>query len=116
MMGQDEAALLRPWQEKCGEVEPADLSGNLIVQLGLATDDLNGHRYECITGRMSVGRYIVAQCYATAVILVGWWPWNVLLILPALPSRYYNPLHFLAFVSPELSVRSEVFSGRGGSL
>ena len=33
-MGDDEAALLRLWREKRGEVEPEDLSGNLIVQLG----------------------------------------------------------------------------------
>ena len=35
IMGDDEAALLRLWREKRGEVEPEDLSGNLIVQLGL---------------------------------------------------------------------------------
>ena len=33
-MGDDEAALLRLWQEKRGEIEPEDLSRNLIVQLG----------------------------------------------------------------------------------
>ena len=33
-MGDDEAALLRLWREKRGEVEPEDLSANLIVQLG----------------------------------------------------------------------------------
>jgi predicted phage-related endonuclease len=34
IMGNDEAALMRLWKEKRGEVEPEDLSGNLIVQLG----------------------------------------------------------------------------------
>ena len=34
IMGDDEEALLRLWREKRGEVEPEDLSGNLIVQLG----------------------------------------------------------------------------------
>ena len=34
-MGEDEAALLRLWREKRGEVEPEDLSGNLVVQLGV---------------------------------------------------------------------------------
>ena len=34
IMGDDENALLRLWREKRGEVEPKDLSGNLIVQLG----------------------------------------------------------------------------------
>jgi predicted phage-related endonuclease len=45
-MGSDEAALVRLWHEKRGEVEPEDLSGNLIVQLGLATEALNRHWYE----------------------------------------------------------------------
>src|SRR5580704_7363963 len=41
IMGQDEKALMRLWQEKRGEVGPEDLSTNLIVQLGLVTEDLN---------------------------------------------------------------------------
>ena len=36
IMGDDEAALLRLWREKRGEVEPEDRSGDLIVQLGLS--------------------------------------------------------------------------------
>jgi predicted phage-related endonuclease len=36
ILGDDEAALLRLWQEKRGEIEPEDLSGNLVVQLGVA--------------------------------------------------------------------------------
>ena len=40
-MGKDEGALLRLWREKRGEAEPEDLSGNLIVQLGVATEELN---------------------------------------------------------------------------
>jgi predicted phage-related endonuclease len=51
IMGEDEAALLRLWKEKRGEVEPRDLSGNLIVQLGLATEALNRRWYEVSTGR-----------------------------------------------------------------
>jgi predicted phage-related endonuclease len=46
IMGDDEAALMRLWQEKRGEVEPEDLSGNLIVQLGVATEELNRRWYE----------------------------------------------------------------------
>jgi predicted phage-related endonuclease len=49
IMGDDEGALLRLWQEKRGEIEPEDLSGNLIVQLGLATEDLNRRWYEANT-------------------------------------------------------------------
>ena len=41
IMGIDEAALLRLWREKRGEVEPEDLSANLVVQLGSVTEDLN---------------------------------------------------------------------------
>ena len=51
IMGQDEKALIRLWQEKRGEVGPKDLSGELIVQLGLATEDLNRQWYERNTGR-----------------------------------------------------------------
>ncbi len=52
IMGSDEAALLRLWREKRGEVEPEDLSGNLIVQLGLATEKLNRRWYQANTGRV----------------------------------------------------------------
>jgi predicted phage-related endonuclease len=51
IMGSDEAALVRLWREKRGEVEQEDLSGNLIVQLGLVTEALNRHWYERNTGQ-----------------------------------------------------------------
>ena len=54
IMGADEVALVRLWQEKRGEVEPQDLSGNLIVQLGVVTEDLNRHWYEANTGQVIV--------------------------------------------------------------
>jgi len=51
IMGNDEMALLRLWREKRGEVEPEDLSGNLIVQLGVVTEALNRHWYKRNTQR-----------------------------------------------------------------
>jgi putative phage-type endonuclease len=51
IMGHDEAALIRLWREKRGEVGPEDLSGNLTVQLGKVTEDLNRSWYERNTGR-----------------------------------------------------------------
>ena len=51
IMGADEAALVRLWREKRGEAEREDLSGNLIVQLGSATEELNRSWYERNTGR-----------------------------------------------------------------
>ncbi len=51
IMGTDAAALERLWREKRGEVEPEDLSGNLIVQLGLATEPLNRQWFERNTGQ-----------------------------------------------------------------
>src|SRR6266568_5378077 len=51
IMGSDEAALVRLWREKRGEAQPQDLSGNLIVQLGRATEELNRSWYERNTGR-----------------------------------------------------------------
>jgi len=49
IMGGDEAALLRLWCEKRGEADPEDLSSNLIVQLGRATEHLNRQWYERTT-------------------------------------------------------------------
>jgi putative phage-type endonuclease len=51
IMGSDEAALVQLWREKRGEAEPEDLSANLIVQLGRATEELNRSWYERNTGR-----------------------------------------------------------------
>src|SRR4051794_6571669 len=51
ILGNDEAALVRLWREKRGEVEPEDLAGNLIVQLGSVTEDLNRRWYEINTGQ-----------------------------------------------------------------
>ena len=51
IMGSDEAALIRLWREKRGEAEPEDLSGNLLVQLGAATEDLNRAWFERNSGR-----------------------------------------------------------------
>jgi predicted phage-related endonuclease len=52
IMGDDEAALLQLWRQKRGEVQPENLSGNLIVQLGVVTEDLNRHWYEANTGQV----------------------------------------------------------------
>jgi hypothetical protein len=52
IMGDDEAALLRLWREKRGEVEPEDLSGNLLVQLGLVTEGLNRRWYQANSGQV----------------------------------------------------------------
>jgi predicted phage-related endonuclease len=52
IMGSDEQALIRLWREKRGEVEPEDLSGNLVVQLGLATEELNRRWYEANTAQV----------------------------------------------------------------
>jgi predicted phage-related endonuclease len=52
IMGDDESALVRLWREKRGEAEPEDLSGNLIVQLGVATEGLNRRWYEVNSGQV----------------------------------------------------------------
>src|ERR1044071_3799604 len=52
IMGDDEPALLRLWREKRGEIEPEDLSGNLVVQLGTVTEELNRHWYERNAGQV----------------------------------------------------------------
>ncbi|MBM0206965.1 YqaJ viral recombinase family protein [Micromonospora sp. STR1s_5] len=50
IIGKEEGALIRLWQEKRGEIEPQDLSANLLVQFGSATEDLNRHWFERETG------------------------------------------------------------------
>jgi predicted phage-related endonuclease len=52
IMGNDEAALLRLWREKRGEIEPEDLSCNLVVQLGVATEELNRRWYQASSGQV----------------------------------------------------------------
>lgn len=52
IMGNDEGALLHLWREKRGEIEPGDLSGNLIVQLGNVTEELNRLWYQRNTGQV----------------------------------------------------------------
>jgi predicted phage-related endonuclease len=51
IMGNDESMLIRLWREKRAEVDPEDLSDNLIVQLGTITEDLNRRWYERNTGQ-----------------------------------------------------------------
>jgi len=52
IMGTDERALTRLWREKRGEIEPEDLSANLVVQLGVATEELNRRWYHANTGQV----------------------------------------------------------------
>src|SRR3954468_8970816 len=54
IVGEDEAALHRLWQEKRGEIEPEDLSKNLVVQLGTVTEPLSRHWYEMNTGQVVI--------------------------------------------------------------
>ena len=83
-----ENTLIPPCLGKRRGAEPEDLSRN-------PGEDLNRRWYEAVTGRMPIGRHIVALCYATAVILLEWWPWNILLILLLLPGGN-NRLRFRA--------------------
>jgi predicted phage-related endonuclease len=46
IMGGDEDALIRLWREKRGEIEPEDLSSDLVVQLGTVTEGLNRRWFE----------------------------------------------------------------------
>jgi hypothetical protein len=50
IVGTDEAALIEPWRERSEELQPADLSDVLMVQLGAVTEDLNRRWYGRNTG------------------------------------------------------------------
>src|SRR6516225_7137830 len=87
IMGDDENenALLRLWREKRGEAESEDLSGNLVVQLGLATEDLNRHWYQANTDNCSP----TFRSGSGTRCCAGWW-------LPATavskgPARFSRP-------------------------
>ena len=54
IMGDGEAALIRLWKEKRGEIAPEDLSRNLVVQLGAVTEELNRRWYEANTGQVVI--------------------------------------------------------------
>ena len=54
IMGTDLTALHRLWREKRGEAEPEDLSGNLTVQLGKVTEDLNRRWFETNSGHQVI--------------------------------------------------------------
>src|SRR5438128_360181 len=66
VMGGDEDALIRLWQEKRGERAPPDLSGELIVQLGLVTEELNRAWYERNSG-YRVGQWQSRKRHASIV-------------------------------------------------
>src|SRR5258705_10697320 len=65
IMGSDETALVQLRREKRGEAQREDLSGNLIVQLGTATEELNRAWYERNTGQ----RVIAAQRHVKHAII-----------------------------------------------
>jgi len=54
VMGRDEQALLQLWREKRGEAQPEDLSRNLVLQLGKATETLNREWFEATTGQQVI--------------------------------------------------------------
>ena len=75
IMGEDETALVRLWREKRGEVEPEDLSGDLLVQLGSVTEHLNRHWYERNSGHLvsDVQRQVFHEIHRwMAATLDGW--------------------------------------------
>jgi predicted phage-related endonuclease len=74
IMGDNQAALLRLWQEKRGLIEPEDLSGNLVVQLGVATEELNRRWYQANSGQVltDVQRHIRQSGAALDGSNIGW--------------------------------------------
>ena len=53
--------MVRLWKEKRGETPDLDLSGELIVQLGLVTEDLNRRWFERNAGHKIVQRMELAR-------------------------------------------------------
>jgi hypothetical protein len=80
-MREDEPAFPQLRRNMRANVEREDLP------FSVATKDPNRRWYEAITGRMPIGWRVVAVCYATAAILLGWWPWSFFLLLLLFPIR-----------------------------
>ena len=70
-----ETSLLEPWRDISRRADPDN-----------PMEEQN--RQKTMTGRMPLGWYLVAVCYATAVILLGWYPWNFLLILLLFSNKH----------------------------
>jgi predicted phage-related endonuclease len=99
IMGSDEAALLRLWREKRGETKPEDLSGNLIVQLGLATEDLNRRceyrsRHHGHMAQLQHNMWVVASRTAVLSVITGGGKWVEITI-------YADPLYQHLIVTAE---------------
>ena len=88
-------------------------AGREDLPLGVATKEPNRRWYEAVTVRI----HVVAVCYTTAAILLGWAPWNVLLLLLLLPVRNKR-VRFYEFrtVAAKESMRSRQSRRPGGSL
>jgi hypothetical protein len=88
VMGADEATSdhdgcrVQHWGEKGRKAEGADPHN--------APQTLNQHWYAAITGGMPLRWYIVVVGYGTIVILLGWYPLNILLMLLSLPHYEFR--------------------------
>ncbi len=74
-----DACRVQNWEENGRELERADPLS--------PPQSINQPWYTAIIGGMPLRWYIVAVCCGTIVILLGWYPWGVLLVLLSLP-RY----------------------------
>jgi len=110
-MREDEYAFPPLWRDICAEVERA------YLPLRVATKGSNRRWYEAGTGRMPIGWHIADVCYATAAILLGWWPWNFLLLLLLFPIRNER-VRCCAFrtMAAKEAMRSRELRGPGSSL
>ena len=116
IMGDDEAALVRLWREKRGEVEPEDLSGNLIVQLGLVTEDLNRRWYEANTGQVlptsSSGSFIRRSSGWQPPWTAGWWVSDAVFEAKFMLPWSFSEEGALAKYSPQLQHNMWVVAAR----
>jgi hypothetical protein len=87
------------------------------LPLGVATKEPNRRWYEAVTGGMPSAWHVVAVCYGTAAIFLGWAPWNFLLLLLLFPIRNER-VRFYAFrtLAAKESMRSRKSRRPGGPL
>jgi hypothetical protein len=77
-----DACRIQHWKEKSRKAERTDPQNE--------PQNLNRHWHARVSGGLPLRWHVVAVCYWTIVILLGWYPWNILLMLLALPAMDFS--------------------------
>jgi hypothetical protein len=103
----NEAALPRLCRARRSNVESGGFLGSLKSLLGASTEHQNRRLFGVIRSQMPASFHVVAVCYVTAILLLAWFPSNILLVL--IPLLFPSTSKRLRFSAPNMKS-----STRGG--